>query len=158
MTKTKVPPTRVDDLRRIVNRVSKVSVDELRDILTSYEEARDAVQEMLDALDEVNFEALDTVLSGLDPLLTLGLYDMEALVNAQGALEELQGLFPQRDSKEWEAFVENYEAAEQAIEAYENVKDEDRYEGKTDDVNAAYEELRASFELLADAYSALEEA
>jgi hypothetical protein len=59
-------------------------------------------------------------------------------------------------SADGRVFIEQHEALEAALDAYEELKETERYDGKTDDLESAWDEVTSSLEALADAAEVLE--
>lgn len=50
-----------------------------------------------------------------------------------------------------QTMIEAYDELESALDTFEGIKDEERYEGKSDDLEEAWEEVTTAMESLADA-------
>lgn len=145
---TKQPLTDIETMRRIVGR-ERATVDqanELNELLTGHEVMKDALTDVRDR-GEIDFTELRDLIDALRSAIDAGVpvVQEDDLNAAEEAVALIEGVFT-IDTESAGEFVDQYEAAEGAIESYVDVKESDRYEGKGDDVADRWAEVQEAIE------------
>lgn len=116
------------------------------DMLTEYEEHKDSLNEFKEASDSVDTDAVETMLVAYEDLASKGVVPEERAAEARDANTDMEHALSFIDGEHAEAFVEAYEAVESAWESYVSIKEQDRYDGKTDDVATAWDEITGAID------------
>lgn len=138
-----MPRTKIkNELRRIAGRSRGPTAEDsiVLDARSEYEEQIDSMREIADA-DEIESDPLDDAIDRLENLVDFGLIERHDVEAARAGLAALFGLFERVPRDDIVALVESYDEIESQWDSYVSVKEQDRYDGKADDVQSAWDEL-----------------
>lgn len=125
------------------------------DLRGEYDEVKDLLEELNEKYENIDFSVLDEVVTAYENLGALKVVAEEHVTEARAALTDLEHHLGYIDPEASLTFVEAYEAIESEWDSYVNLKEEDRYDGKADDVQSAWQEVSAALDSFADAVEAL---
>jgi len=156
MAKTKTT-TRAAELRRIAE-LSTRRIEATRDALDAYSEDIETLRSANDAFNGADLESVASQISDLaselSGLVDLGLLPPEKIAELEKIAEQLKAFSSNSEGVGPDTigpFIEHYEELESALNAFEDLKEQDRYEGKGDDMESSWEEVMEAMEGLADA-------
>lgn len=139
------------DLRRIADRSRGPTAEDtiVLDARSEYEEFRDAAVSYAEKKEAFEIDPLNELIDHLESFVEFGMIteeDMQAARDAFSAIEHALGLI----SDDIDGVEEAYDEIESRWDDYVGIKEQDRYDGKADDVQGAWEEVGAAMHTFAD--------
>lgn len=155
MAKTKAPVSTADQFRAATSSQRKAEalgdlLDEMEAVKNTLEEAGDKFSNLDDAR-----ETMQEFVDFLPSLIEFGIVTQEQCDGAEEALAALGMLITEINPEAITEFVEQFDAAKEALDSFRDLKEEDRYDGKRDDMEAAWDEVVGATETLADLIDAM---
>lgn len=158
MPKAKAPLTEVELLRKYAGHATGTRYEDAIDAVSNLEERKDAAETATEALADLD-DARDAVQAVADALVTLaehGLADQAKANKLTEAADMITEVIDNLDAEALRTFVEAYEGAHDALEEYSNLKEDDPYPGKRDDLEEHWQEATDAMDGLAEALETLE--
>jgi hypothetical protein len=131
-----------------------------REAFDAFSEEVEAVRTAVEAWQGADLDSTNSQLSSLHEALQAaseggfpvpGLDSLSEIVDLMGRLQDEMPL----DSESMMAFVEAYEELESALDEYDGLREGDRYEGRRDDMDQAWDQVTEKMEGLAEAADVL---
>ena len=142
--------TTVKSLRRFAGYATGARWEEALDVVAGLEEKKDSADAAVNALEELD-SVSTTISEAMGALEGLDEYGMEAAGSLGTVIQEIEdanGLISREDLS---TFSDAFDTAMQALEGYSDLKEQDPYAGKRDDLEGQWEEASGALSALADA-------